>query len=135
VGKRERDIGKRAERQVAAILNKLFPGLSMRRSQQYRGTATSSDLVDESHPELAPEIKRVGFSKRLHEVLQRARNEAWVESARLMESVVNVAFVVHRGRGDRWAVTVDLDDLPRLVKYLAAIEPEGEGGHDDEHAE
>ncbi len=107
-----RRIGKEAELEAAGRLNRLF-GTQFRRSQQFKGSSESADIIDDDHPELCPEIKRRSdFSKKLHAAVEKARSETADDQT---------AFVLHRIPGERWLLTVDLIDSPKLVARLAAI--------------
>ena len=110
--KNGRRIGKTAELEAAGRFNRLF-GTSFRRSQQFKGSSDSADIIDDDHPELCPEIKRRSdFSKKLHAAVEKARSETGEDQT---------AFVLHRIPGERWLLTVDLIETPELVARLAAI--------------
>lgn len=107
-----RRIGADAEREAAGRINRLF-GTRFRRSQQHAGAIDAPDLIDDDHPELAPESKRNnGYSIALHRGVEKARSESDKDAT---------AFVVHRMSGQRWLLTVDLLEAPELVSKLAAI--------------
>lgn len=102
--------GKGGELQACKEFNKLF-GTNFYRSQQNRGAAGASDIIDDDHPELHPEVKR-RQSMNLHNVMQQAREEA---------GNGGLAFALHRKDRERWLLTVDLEDAPELTLKLAKI--------------
>ena len=110
MAKNSREIGKKAEREAAKLLNEIL-GTDFRRSQQYKGAADSSDLIDDGTPELSPEIKRRSdYSIKLHRAVAQARTEAADDST---------AFVVHKLPREPWLLTVDLRDLSELVEKMS----------------
>jgi len=98
--------GKRGELEACKVLNETF-GINFRRSQQFKGTKESADLIDDQWPELCPEVKR-RKAMNLHKVVEQARREAEGK----------VPFVVHRKDGESWLLTVDLRDARSLVNLL-----------------
>jgi len=112
MAKNGRRIGKDAELEAAGRLNALF-GTRFYRSQQHKGRTDAPDIIDDDHPELSVEVKRVsGFSIQLHRAVEKARSETGEDGT---------AFVVHRIPGERWLLTVDLFEAPELTSKLAAI--------------
>lgn len=110
--KNSRRIGKVAELEGASRLNRLFT-TNFYRSQQNRGAIDASDLIDDDHPELSPEVKRdSSFSVKLHRAVEKARGETLPDST---------AFVIHRLPGERWLLTVDLLEAPELVVKLCRL--------------
>jgi len=100
-----RRIGKAAELEAAGKLNLLF-GTGFRRSQQFKGHTDAPDLVCDQLDDVCPEVKRrADYSVKLHRAVSQARNEAGPNKH---------AFVVHRRPGERWLLTVDLNDAPAL---------------------
>jgi len=116
MAKNSRRIGATTELEAAGRMNRLF-GTSFYRSQQFKGTADSSDIIDDTHPELSVEVKRdSSFSIKLHRAIEKSREEAADDST---------ALVLHRHSGERWLATVDFFELPELVVRLAAILTDG----------
>lgn len=108
--KNGRQIGKRAEREAAERFNRLF-ATEFKRSQQYKGTAESADLIDAGLPEISIEVKRrADYSVKLHRAVEKAREETEGKST---------AIVLHRMPGQRWLMTVDLLDGPEMCRVLS----------------
>lgn len=98
--------GTRGELEACKVLNETF-GTNFRRSQQFKGTKESADLIDDDWPQLCPEVKRKQ-AMNLHKVVEQARREAEGK----------VPFVVHRKDGEPWLLTVDLRDARPLANLL-----------------
>jgi hypothetical protein len=102
-----RQKGKRGELDAAHTLRGLF-GWNARRTQQFKGTADSSDIEVEQTPGAFWEVKR---EQRLNvcEALARAVAEAGPKLPILM----------HRRNNTEWLVTVRLVDLGRLASMVS----------------
>jgi len=110
-----RRIGKVAEQQAAHTLNELL-GTSFRRSQQYKGTAESADIIDDAIPNLYVEVKR-RVSMNLHDVVEQAQEESADHA---------VAVVMHKKPRRGWLVTVAVEDLPGLCNAVHGVLQRGE---------
>lgn len=110
MGRKEREIGKRAEREAAQKLNELL-GTSFRRSQQYRGTAESADIIDEDWPNLYVEVKR-RKAMNLHNVVEQSQQEAGPQA---------VSVVMHKQPGRGWLISLAVEDLPDLAHGIHQI--------------
>lgn len=98
-----RDKGKRGELEVVKLIKR--HGFEARRSQQFKGTKDSADI-------LAPEVPfhiEVKWRQQLNvdAVLQQAHDEA-------PPGVPGCVFF--RRNGERWKVAIDADDFMRLLK-------------------
>jgi len=98
---RERNKGKRGERELAGVLTGL--GHPARRGVQYSGTPDSPDVVCESLP-FHFEVKRCE-RLRLHEAMNQAIGDAGEA----------VPVVAHRRNGGEWLAVLRLTDLLRLL--------------------
>tara|TARA_R110000803_G_scaffold148551_5_gene214032 strand:+ start:314 stop:736 length:423 start_codon:yes stop_codon:yes gene_type:complete len=100
--------GKRAEREAAAALQRVF-GVACRRSQQYAGGTDSADVigVDGVHVEVKHQ--------------ERMRLFDWVEQA-VRDCGQNVPVVLHKQNRKPWLITIQLDDVPRFVDTIAKNE-------------
>ena len=101
--------GKAAEREAARELSRLFPGWTLRRSQQFCGVAGDADLV--GLPGVHIEVKR-RERLNIHNAIQQATDDARAR---------DTPIVVHRANNKPWLVTCQLDDLRTLAikLYLA----------------
>ncbi len=111
MGLRSRNKGKRAEREAAAELVRLF-NVDARRGRQFRGSDESPDIVADI-PGLHFEVKRCE-DFRLYPAITQASEDAGQ----------NVPVVLHRQNRKPWVAIVRLDDLPQLAVqlYLALAE-------------
>lgn len=98
-GRKSRSKGQRGEREAAELLEKLVGG-SWRRSQQFKGTATSCDVEPvEIETKLWVESKRdeATIGKRLYDILKRADDECGD----------NIPFVMSRRNHENWVFCID----------------------------
>ena len=108
-----RDKGKRGERLARDKLNELF-GWSCRRGQQFCGGSESGDLGD-IPVDVHFEVKFVE-KLNLHSALAQAISDAGCK----------VPVVMHKRSREDWIISLRVDDLPRLMKELAATAAGGE---------
>ena len=101
-----RDKGKRGELEAAKAWSELF-GVELRRSQQFCGRSDDSDDIV-GQPGVSLEVKRVQRSN-VQRVVARAVDDAADD---------RVAVVMHRGDHQPWLVSLQLEDLPELVRTL-----------------
>jgi len=113
-----RSKGKRGELEAVKIFNQLF-GTNFRRSQQFKGTRSSSDIMDDDRPELAVEVKR-RQSFNLHAAVEKLRQEVSPEPGSDIGDTAS-PFVLHRKNGERWLLTADLEDVPALICELMTV--------------
>lgn len=107
MGKSSRDKGKRGERELVQVLHQLGFA-TVRRSQQYCGTADSADLV--GLPGVHIECKRCEQLS-----LYRALAQSIDDSA----DVADMPVVMHRRNGHPWVVVSQLNDWVKLYRaYL-----------------
>lgn len=102
-----RQKGKRGELEAAAEWNRLVPNAHSRRSQQYSGTDSSSDLVSPGTPHLWLEVKRVQ-SLNLTTVMEKSREQCGELCP----------VVLHRKNDSEWLVTFPLEDIKRFVQQV-----------------
>lgn len=96
--------GKGGELEAAAELNAILPAALARRSQQFSGSESSSDLIAPGLPGLWLEVKRVQ-ALNIHQVMATSQEQCG--------SLAPV--VLHRKNGTDWLVTCRLSDLPRVA--------------------
>lgn len=99
--------GKKGELEAAAEWNRLVPNAHARRSQQYSGTDSSSDLVSPGTPHLWLEVKRVQ-SLNLTTVMEKSREQCGELCP----------VVLHRKNDSEWLVTFPLEDIKRFVQQV-----------------
>lgn len=97
-----REKGKRGERELAKELNKY--GCECRRGQQYNGADGSADVIGIDG--LHIECKRVE-ALNIHKAINQA-----ISDAKAGETPV----VMHRKNGEKWLVTMTLDDFMGIWK-------------------
>lgn len=107
-----RDKGKRGERLARDKLNELF-GWNCRRGQQFCGGAESGDLGD-IPADVHFEVK---FTQRLD--LRSALAQA------ISDAGCKVPVVMHKRKREDWIISLRIDDLPRLMKEMAAANAAG----------
>ena len=100
--------GKVGELEAAAEWNRLVANAHARRSQQYSGTDSSSDLVSPGTPHLWLEVKRVQ-SLNLTAVMQKSREQCGELCP----------VVLHRKNDQEWLVTFPLEDIKRFVQQVS----------------
>ena len=105
-GKMSRDKGKRGERELAALLNKLFNIDTCRRGQQYCGLAGNADVVGIAG--VHSEVKRVE-SLNITKAMAQAVDDC---------PDSDVPVVHHKKNGGDWMTTIRTEDLPELVGHL-----------------
>ena len=96
--------GKRGERELAKFL-RLRGFTGARRSQQYKGTAESADIVD-ALPGYHIECKRVETFK-LYSALAQAEAD---------KAAFDTAIVCHRRNDREWVAVLKLDDFLKLME-------------------
>jgi len=101
-----RDKGKRGELEAAKAWEEIF-GVEMHRSQQFCGRSDESDDIV-GQPGVSIEVKRVSRIN-VQRVVARAVDDAAED---------RVAIVLHRADNQPWLVSLQLEDLPTLVKTL-----------------
>jgi Holliday junction resolvase len=101
--------GKAGERELAAALNDLFPGLEAHRGQQHHGGSDSPDVV--GLPGVHIECKRV---ERLNitEAMTQAVTDAMGRA---------IPAVFHRRNREQWLVTIRLSDLIAFCQKVLFI--------------
>lgn len=105
-----RQKGARGEREFAKVLS--ARGFKSRRGQQFSGIGESPDVISQGLPGLHWEVKRV---EKLN------IDQALLQSNR--DAKGNIGVVSHRRNGERWKVTLDLDDfLAFFAPSFAAAE-------------
>lgn len=104
MGKRERDKGKRGEREWAAALGAL--GFPARRGQQFSGIG-GADVVG-GIPGTHAEVKRTE-RLRIHEAVAQAVADA--EGG-------EIPYVASRRNRDDWLVTIRAQDLPHFAELV-----------------
>lgn len=102
-----RQKGKRGELEAAAEWNRLVPNAHSRRSQQYSGTDSSSDLVSPGTPHLWLEVKRVQAIN-LTAIMEKSREQCGELCP----------VVLHRKNDSEWLVTFPLEDIKRFVQQV-----------------
>jgi len=100
--------GKVGELEAAAEWNRFVANAHARRSQQYSGTDSSSDLVSPGTPHLWLEVKRVQ-SLNLTAVMQKSREQCGELCP----------VVLHRKNDQEWLVTFPLEDIKRFVQQVS----------------
>jgi hypothetical protein len=103
-----RQKGKKGELEAAAEWNRLVPNAHARRSQQYSGTDSSSDLVSPGTPHLWLEVKRVQ-SLNLTAVMEKSREQCGELCP----------VVLHRKNDSEWLVTFPLEDIRRFIQQVS----------------
>jgi len=108
MSRKEREKGKRGEREVATILRSHgFPG---RRTSQYAGhTEDSSDVVGLDGFHL--EVKRQ----------EKTRIFEWYEQAKRDAEEKNIPMVVFRRSGENWFALLDFEDLLDVLSLLERL--------------
>lgn len=99
--------GKKGELEAAAEWNRHVPNAYARRSQQYSGTDSSSDLVSPGTPHLWLEVKRVQ-ALNLTAVMEKSREQCGELCP----------VVLHRKNDSEWLVTFPLDQIKRFVQQV-----------------
>lgn len=102
--------GKAGERDAAHELNRTFPGIAVRRGQQYHGGPDSPDVV--GLPGCHVEVKRCERLD-LCAALKQAAHDAGEA----------VPLLLHRRNRTPWLAVVRLADLPRLANLIATLNP------------
>ena len=100
MGKREREKGKRGERELAAVLRSY--GYDCRRGVQYHGGPDSEDVI--GLPGVHIECKRVERLN-IRQAMAQSAGDAGPEE---------IPVVCHRRNRSEWLVTMRLDDWIRL---------------------
>lgn len=102
MGKRQREKGKRGEREVARKLKD--HGYDARRGQQYCGVAGDADVI--GLPGIHIEVKRVE-TFRLYDAMEQAKHDA-------RDGEIPVVF--HRKNDCNWVVVMDADQWIEMYK-------------------
>lgn len=104
--------GARGERELAAVLSAMFATPCRKGSSPYLPGIVAPDIL--GLPGVHIEVKRRGLFSLPSAVRQSQQDAAPDETP----------VVCHRANGERWLVTCELADLPRLVKALADRTPD-----------
>ena len=101
--------GKRGERELANLLNKLFNIDTCRRSQQFCGSNGDADVIgiDGIHSEVK-RVESLNIGKAMAQAVSDCRDE-------------DVPVVHHRKNGGDWLTTVRTEDLPELAQCLFLV--------------
>jgi len=110
MGKKEREKGKRGERELATRLKEL--GIEARRGQQFQGSPDSPDLITNFDDMWHIECKRVEALS-IYPAMEKAEEDAGQDQ---------FPVVMHRRNGKPWIATVHLVDFVNLVKKANAWE-------------
>lgn len=102
-----RQKGKRGELEAAAEWNRLLPKANARRSQQYSGSESASDLISPGTPHLWLEVKRV----------QALNLTATIEKSREQCGEL-CPVVIHRKNDSEWLVTLPLEEIKRFAQQV-----------------
>jgi hypothetical protein len=103
-----RNKGKRGELEGAAEWNLHLPEAHARRSQQYSGTESASDLIAPGTPHLWLEVKRVEKGLNLHAVIEKSREQCG--------DLCPV--VLHRRNDTEWLVTFPLEQIKSFIEQV-----------------
>lgn len=111
MGKRERDKGKRGEREASKALMEALPGVRARRGVQYAGGPDSPDLVT-SIPGVHLEVKRT----------ERLSIWAALEQSQREAAAGEVPVVMTRANRKPWVVIIPLEHLGQLATTIDALQ-------------
>jgi len=100
--------GAAGERELAGVFTSM--GYRARRTQQFCGANSDSDVEIEEMPSLLVESKRVERLN-LHEAMSKAASDAATKG--------KTPVVCHRRNGTEWLLTVRLDDLHTLCEIVS----------------
>lgn len=103
-----REKGKRGERELASVLRGL--GYTTRRGQQFSGANGDADVVGIEG--LHIECKRVERGLNLEKALEQSRGDA---------RDGELPCVMHRRNGERWKVTMYLEDWDAVWKVYSEL--------------
>ena len=106
-----REKGKRGERELASVLRDL--GYMTRRGQQFSGANGDADVVGIEG--LHIECKRVERGLNLEKALEQSRRDAREEE---------LPCVMHRRNGERWKVTMYMEDWDAVWKVYSEVKNE-----------
>ena len=95
--------GKKGELEVANILKNEY-GLNARRGQQFSGSPDSPDVICEELADTNIEVKRDEHLN-IEKAMQQSTNDS---------KDMKTPIVVHRKNGEKWKVTMWLDDYMKL---------------------
>ena len=104
--RKEREKGKRGERELASLLKKIL-GLPFRRTQQFNGDG-ESDVVCEDLPGISWECKRTEKLS-LYEAMEQAKGDAGDK----------IPVVCHRRNGKEWLVIIPADHLHEFCLQIS----------------
>jgi hypothetical protein len=107
--------GKRGELEWAAYARDRFKLVGARRSQQYKGTADSEDVL--TFPGTHCEVKRVQ-NLNIEKALQQAKADA--SYAALRGAAPKIPYVAHRKNNGDWMVTGYAEDLIAFCQRVLA---------------
>ena len=116
--------GSRGERELAAEINKLFPGSGARRSQQFCGAVAGDADLKTLIPKLHLECKRTE-KLNLSKAIEQATNDAG--------KTASIPVVASKKNRENWLVTCWLDDLPALAALLVEFKNRKEEGNNEEY--
>lgn len=98
--------GKSGEREVANILKNEY-GLNARRGQQFSGSPDSPDVICEEMSDVNIEVKR-SQTLNIEKAMQQSTKDAGENK---------MPIVVHRKNGEKWKVTMWLEDYMELKNF------------------
>jgi hypothetical protein len=102
--------GKKGELEIAKILRETYGFENVKRGQQYSGINGDADIV--GLPYMHCEVKRVE-NLNIEKALQQAKRDC-------KEGKIPAVF--HRKNGEKWKVTLDLDDFMNLYgEYYSSM--------------
>lgn len=107
IGRRSRSKGKRAERQAAEAIREVL-GLDCRRSQQFKGTSDSADVLVDGVSELFVEVKMV-----------EKLNLSVAMATAIEQAADKLPVIMHRKSREPWLLTLRFADLPRLIHVVS----------------
>ncbi len=107
MGKASRDKGARGERELASLLNRLFPWAHASRGQQHKGGPDSPDVAHKLFG-LHFECKRTE-SVSIYADLEQACQDAGKDQ---------IPVLAHRRNGHEWVFVILAEDAPAFAKAL-----------------
>lgn len=104
MGRKERDKGKRGEREAADALRQL--GIEAARGRQYKGTPDSPDVQLTGYPQFHVEVKR----------RNRWQIDRWIDQAEEECNGLKIPVILSKKDGGKWVASMTIDTFASLVK-------------------